>query len=61
MASYDPSLTFDANARALNENRSPGKESDISRALKDAYEDGWHDARAKQLAGLEISECPDKW
>ena len=61
---YDPEITFDANATRLIHplgESYPLMEQDIAQALRDAYEDGWLDARAGQLAGIEISECPGKW
>lgn len=65
MTQYDPSLTFDANARALMEDEAFVSKhilcERIALMLKDAYEDGWLDARARQLAGLEIDECPEKY
>jgi hypothetical protein len=58
---YDPEITFDANARAVLARSPTFRESDVAQMLRDAYEDGWLDARAGQLAGIEISECPGKW
>lgn len=57
MSIYDPELTFYANAAQLEGCTA----SAIETALRDAYEDGWLDARAGQLAGVEISECPAKY
>jgi len=57
---YDPTLTFEAIGDRLDATKSPGRAQDIANALREAYEDGWHDARARQLAGLEIPETPHK-
>lgn len=60
---YDRDMTFLANAAALVLSGGP-PETLLERAanmLRDAYDDGWHDARAHQLAGLEIPECSTKW
>ncbi len=63
MILYDRDRTFLANACALIEDDAPNhiKLEQLTNMLRDAYDDGWHDARANQLAGLEIPECSDKW
>lgn len=61
---YDPELTFSANAELLLQDDSTPRYKMILKLtdmFRDAYEDGWLDARAKQLAGVEIDECPEKW
>ena len=60
MTPYDPDITFEANARRLLEHRGVATESNVADALRAAYADGWRDARARQLAGAEISEVPFK-
>lgn len=64
MTAYDRDLTFTANAEALLEARGvtdPALCMEVINMLRDAYDDGWHDARAHQLAGLEIPETSTKW
>lgn len=60
---YDRDLTFLANAELLINSEYPGHVllEHLTNALRDAYDDGWLDARALQLAGCEIPECSDKW
>lgn len=60
---YDPTLTMDANARALCAYANAGHmpylpyaEAQMAKALRAAYVDGWDEARSRQLAGLDIEE-----
>lgn len=63
MAVYDRDLTFLANAEGLVNGGYPHHIllERLTNMLRDAYDDGWLDARAQQLAGLEIPECSQKW
>lgn len=60
---YDRDLTFRANAERLIDSDYPKHIllGHLTNMIMDAYDDGWLDARALQLGGLEIPECPDKW
>ncbi len=59
---YDRNLTFAANAANLLEPREDYRLlTALTNMLRDAYDDGWLDARATQQAGLEIPECSPKW
>jgi len=57
---YKPDLTFDANATRLGNLKGPGRDQDVSNALRDAYTDGWMDALAEFLATGAVSEEPRK-
>lgn len=62
VTTYDPEITFIANARkALEASDKTFLESGLAEMLRDAYDDGWHDARAYQHSGNDIPECSTKW